>query len=273
MRSFSPIATRRSRSTLRALGGRAGTGAAGVAAAADAVPRAPSPAAGAPAGRRITSTSSPRLGASERVKSTRPSSTPKRPSSASVVASSRSAALPLVTMRRSTRPSSSKRSAVSLSRAAGAASKLASPSSETLPLPPLGGERLDARAAAAAGRSRRCRRLTFTPCRKLRTPRLRAFDAAGVFRRAEAPADRRAGVQLAGQAPARRHPACPRCRGWRRAASSTPSIGVRGVGPGGGCGVVRAMTAPEATPSVSPASAGGEAPDAVVARRCRGAGR
>ena len=78
IRSFSPIATRRSRSTLRALGGSAGTGAAGVAAAAAVPAGAVAAQAGAPAGRRTTSTSSPRLGASEWVKSTRPSSTPKR---------------------------------------------------------------------------------------------------------------------------------------------------------------------------------------------------
>ena len=176
---------------------------------------------GAPAGRRITSTSSPRLGASEWLKSTSPSSTPKRPSSASVVASSRSEALPLVTMRRSTRPSISKRSAVSLSRAAGASSKLASPSSETLPLAAAGGELLDPRAAALQGdrdaaflaRSRparscarrgwRLRRGRCIPARRSgrRSPRWHAARRSGASRPA---------------------PIVPRCRGWRRAPRARP---------------------------------------------------
>ena len=63
------------------------------------------------AGRRTTFTSSPRVGASLRLKSINPSSIENAPSSAVAAPSRRSCAAPLATMRRSTRPRSWKRSA------------------------------------------------------------------------------------------------------------------------------------------------------------------
>ena len=155
-------------------------------------------------------------------------------------------------MRRSTRPRISKRSAASLSRAAGASSKLASPSSERLPLPPRA-VNFSIRALLPCKAMATLPSLTFTPCRKLRTPRW-----APSMRPVYSGAPKRPPIDaLACISPVRRQPAGthrPQVPRLATRTSSTPSTGVLASGQAA-VGEVRAVTAPEATPRLSPARA------------------
>ena len=196
----------------------------------------------------------------------------KSPSSASVVASSCSVASPLVTMRRSTRPSSWKRSAVSVSSARGAAPRLASPSSARLPLPAL---------------AVKCSMRALSPCSAIATLAVaaRPRPAGSCARRwccrrarpvysgaPKRPPMRGAGVQLAGQAPARRHPRAPGAEVGDPQLEHALAAACRPAGQAA-CGVRARHHGAGGHAERLPGQAGAEAPDAVAARPGRGAGR
>ena len=150
--------------------------------------RARRPAAGGAPGRR-TMTSSSSDGASPRLTSNRPSSTlqlavelQQLPASAAARAS------PLTMSRRSMRPSTRKRSAVSASCTCGAAPSVAPPRQRQRCRRRPQREALDRGRLAVQAHATSPSR-TFTPCSRLRTPRPLPLSIAGDLGRAEAAAE------------------------------------------------------------------------------------
>ena len=173
------------------------------------------------------------------------------PSSASVLLSSRSAAVPLATMRRSTRPSSSKRSATRRRRALGASSKAASPSTRTVPAPAFA-VKVSMRAVVPCRAMATTPSVTLTPSTKLRTP---SFVPSTRPVYCGAP-KRPATTASARSSPARRQPAGTQRPQLPRLAMRSSTLPASGLSSPGHAapGAARAVTSAEATPMVAPAT-------------------